>query len=491
MKEMKLKRPLKKAGIPVVLICFLLHLSGFGQDTTGGNLYSLQRCVDLALKGNASVKAAEFTLRGDKAYLLGAIGNLIPNINAYASRSIDNGKSINPYTNSYVNQSQTADNYQLSGSIVLWNGSSIFNYLRENSLAYKAGKMDWQQAKDQASIIVILDYLTVLNLQDQLTSANSQAEVSGDQVVRLTDQNQEGAINPSDLFNEKGQLASNELLVITDQNSLQTAKINLCKDMNIPYDTAMRLEPVPASTLGPYAASVDDIFRYASQNLPMMKAAELHEESAQKGVKSARGQLYPTISVSGGLSTNYSSAATSAQLIGSTDQPTSSYVLNNSSKEIVYSPQPSYNTLLIPYNSQFTNNFNSYVSLNLQIPILRNLSGRVRVAQAKIAESQTYFNLTTTRNLLKEAIQQDYFNMTSAYESYKKLVDEVADYTESFREATVKFNLGAITSVDYITTQNFVNQAQLNLISTKYTYILYTKILDYYQGKLGISTTGP
>jgi outer membrane protein len=488
--KMIARMELVKKGICLAAVCCFLYRGSAGQDTAVHNSYTLQQCVDIAIQNNATVKSVEFTMRYEKTNLLGAIGNALPYVNGNASRSIDNGKSINPYTNSYVNQSQTADNYSLSGSIVLWNGFSIYNYIRQNNLAYKAGRMDWQQAKDQASITVILDYLAVLNQQEQLASAMAQTEVTHQQVARLTYQNNEGAISPSDLFNEKGQLASNQLLVINDMNALQTAKINLSKDMNIPLDTGITLEPIQVNTLEPYHASVDDIYKYASENLPMVKAAALHEESALKGINSARGQLYPTLSLGGGLSTNYSSAATVTQLLSTLDEPTTNYVIINNSKELVYSPISSYNNVQIPYGNQFSNNFNSYIGLNLQIPILRNLSGRVRLAQAKIAESQTYFNLNTTKTLLKEAIRQDFLNMTAAFASYKMLNEEVADYSESFREATVKFNSGSITSVDYITVQNFVNQAQLSLISTKYNYILYTEILDYYQGKLGISTSG-
>ena len=63
------------------------------------------------------------------------------------------------------------------------------------------------------------------------------------------------------------------------------------------------------------------------------------------------------------------------------------------------------------------------------------------------------------------------------------LNQQVKDYTESFRAATIKFEAGAITSVDYIIAKNNVDRANINLIASKYDYILKTKILDYYMGK--------
>jgi len=57
-------------------------------------------------------------------------------------------------------------------------------------------------------------------------------------------------------------------------------------------------------------------------------------------------------------------------------------------------------------------------------------------------------------------------------------------YNESFRVAEIKFNAGAINSVDYLVAKNNLDQANLNLIIAKYDYVLRSMVLDYYSGKL-------
>lgn len=475
----------------LILAPFLLFgLICNGQKTLSEGDYTLQQCVEMAIRNNPLVKQSEFTMLNDRVNLEGAIGNMLPSVNGFFSRSIFNGKSINPFTNAYINQGNTADNYQITGSIVLWNGFSIYNYIRQSSLAYQAGKMDWQQTRDQTAITVILDYLAVLNLQEQLDNALSQASVNKEQTDRLTTLNNQGAIAPSDLYNEKGQLNSSLIQVLNTRNALLTAKLTLSQEMNIPFDTAMQLEPLKISSMILYSDSVDRIYQYALKNLPFVRAAKLHEESAKEGLKSARGQLFPVISLNGGLATNYSSVASSQELISTSDELTSNYVMINNAKDPVYGPVSNYNSLMIPYQKQINNNFNSYIGLTLQIPIINRLQARGKVAQAKITEDQSEFQLKTAKIQLKQAIEQDYLNMTNAYSSYLNLEDQVKDYAESFREAGVKFNAGSINSVDYITVENLLNQARLNLIAAKYNYILDNRIMDYYQGRLGISTSG-
>jgi outer membrane protein len=85
---------------------------------------------------------------------------------------------------------------------------------------------------------------------------------------------------------------------------------------------------------------------------------------------------------------------------------------------------------------------------------------------------------------LQQQIEQAYVNMNSAYERYQTLKQQVNDYQESFRIAEVRFNAGAINSVDYLIVKRSVDNANINLIAARYDYILRTKILDFYQGRL-------
>jgi outer membrane protein len=88
-----------------------------------------------------------------------------------------------------------------------------------------------------------------------------------------------------------------------------------------------------------------------------------------------------------------------------------------------------------------------------------------------------------TRIRLKQAVEQAYFNMVAARERYDATTKQVNAFAESFRASEIKFNAGAINSVQYLTTKNFLDRANVNLIIARYDYVLRTKILDYYQAK--------
>jgi outer membrane protein len=347
--------------------------------------------------------------------------------------------------------------------------------------------MDWQQAKDNLTIRIILAYLQVLSNEDLLAQSNNQAAVSNKEIERLDILNKEGAIQPSNLSDLKGQFANDQLSIINTQNSLETAKIDLCQLMNIPYDKSMQLERISAEAyLTKYEQTPDSIYQVALQQFSLIRATDLRRQSAERAVKVARGQLYPTLSLNGNIGTAYSSTFLNSTNLGTSQNITSNsnYVLVNGVPSPVITKVPDYSFEKIPFGDQFNNNRASSIGLSLRVPIFNSLQTRNRVKLAKLDFKNNELIAQTSKTQLQQSIEQAYSNMTAASDRYKVLLDQVAAYAESFRAAEIRFNAGLGTSVDYLTAKNNLDRSNINVITEKYNYILRTKILDYYQGKL-------
>ncbi len=472
----------RQAAILVFIFLCGIHFC-YGQDSSG-QTYTLRQCIETAINNNADVKNADFAAQSNKVNLQLARGSALPFASGSISNGIAQGRSINSYTNTYINQQNTYANYSLSASINVWTGSTVTNNIRANDLNFKASEMDLQQAKDNLTINVILDYLQVLSNEELIDEAIKQTDVTGKQVERLNLQNNEGAIAPATLYDLKGQLAAEQLNVVNAKSALETSKVALVQLMNVPYQESLALQHIDVdSSLVIYDATTAQVYQQALQNLSLVKAADLRKQSAEKALKSAKGALFPTFSLNGGLGTNFSSAATTSQLLNTTDVQTNSYVLYNTEQLPLYVQQQNYSTDKIPYFSQWKNNLNSSFSIGIQVPILNGLYTQSRIRQAKITQQHNAFIAKLTRTQLQQNIEQAYINMKAAFNRYQTLIEQVEDFSLSFHAANIKFNEGVLTSVDYMVAKNNVDMAQINLISAKYDYVLRTKILDYYQGK--------
>ena len=446
---------------------------------------SLQQCIETAIKNNPDVKQSDFQSQIEHVNANQAKSNLLPFISAYGEHGIQQGRSIDPYTNGYINEQVNYATYGLNGSLLLFGGLGNLNSIQQTNLADEASKMELQEAKDNLTVNVIISYLQVLTAKDLLESATNQWETAKKQVDRLEELNIHGAIVPSQLYDLKGELGNDQLAMINTQNALDAAKVNLAQFMNLPYDKNLELQPLAAedySTI--YSAAPDNIYAAALQHLGVAKAADLRMASAEKGVATARSAYYPSLSLNGGVNTNYSNVAQQNIFQGTEDVPNGDYVVINNEQVPVISPQQNFVSEKIPYSDQVNNNVNSFISLGLQIPILNGLQTRHCVEIAKINKEQAIVTADATKIRLRQEVEQSYFNMTSAFNRYKTLVDQVAAYSESFRETEVRFNTGAVNSVDYLVSKTNMDRANLSLIVARYDYVLRTKILDYYQGIL-------
>lgn len=477
---------MKKKHITGILFTALLLTVTVRAQTTGktGGLLTLQQCVETAIENNLLVRQSEYQAQSDKVTYKQAKGSQLPFISGNVNHGINQGRSIDPFTNTYANQQINFANYSINTSITLWNGSSIQNSIKQNELAAKASEMDWQQTKDNITINVMLAYLQVLSAQEQLSVAKSQVEVTKTQVARLETLHASGAIAPALLYDLKGQLSGDQLTVINVKNTLETARINLAQLMNVPYNATVELENL-GTTSNPvlYDGTADNIYQTAEQQLAFIKAADYRKQSAQKRYLAAKAQLLPTLSFNGGFGTNYSSVATRQELLGSADVATSQYVNVSGSKLPVFAPQNNYQSQKITYGDQWTNNLNSSLSIGLQIPILNGLRARSNVSQAKIAEKRTDFEAKAVKTQLRQAVDQAYINMNAAFERYQALKNQVADFTVSFKAAEVRFTNGVNTSVEYMIAKNNVDRSNANFVAAKYDYLLRVKVLDFYQGK--------
>lgn len=434
----------------VIVVCDSVNVSA-QTDTISYQKLSLQQCLQIALQQNDIVQHQEITSGIAKTEWQGSKGYMIPTLNGDIAHGINTGRNIDPYTNTYANQTIRFGNYGLNSSITIFNAFAVQNNIKQNKLAYQASQFEVQNQKDAIALQVILAYLQVLTNEDLLNAAKQQADVSAKQVDRLNILNKDGAISPDELYDLKGEYAGNQLTLANATNDLETAKISLAALLNIPYNKNMDVEKLSLSDITENTVyNTDSIYQSALQNLAVIKAAELRNKSAIYGVKTNRSQSYPSLYINGGLFTNYSSNATTQQYLGTTDVQTNSYVLNGSDKLPLYVQQDNYNSRKIKYDDQISNNFNSSISFGISIPLLNNFRNKTQIKTAKLQQKDAEITLKTTKTKLQQNVELAAANVTSAQNRFDALTDQVNAYKESYRVAEIKFNTGVITSVDYL-----------------------------------------
>ena len=473
-----------KKGFWLNLSLMVLGLAALGQDSTKVVKLSLKEAVEIALKNNLEVQQAGLDAQTAKVNFNQAKANLLPNLIGDVSHGSNQGRSIDPFTNSYIDQSVNTASYNLQSGVILFNGFALLNNIKSNSLRYSAAQKELQQAKDNLMINVILTYLQILNGQDQLAQSINQATVTRQQVERLAIMDSMGAVAPGTFYDLKGRLAGDEVSAINAKNALETQKVTLAQLMNMPYNPNLEVERLTADQMPvSYEGTIESIYNLAVENLGLVKATILRRESAAYNVKAQRGQYFPRISFGAGINTRFSSVATTATKLNTVEVISNDYVNVGGTKYNVTGFSDNLRFDKIQYFDQIKNNYSTGLSIGVNIPLLNSFQQRNQVALAKIALKNAALVEESTRIQLKRLIEQAYVNMVTSKDRYQAATRQADAFRESFRTAEVRFNAGAITSADYLVAKNNLDAANVGLIVATYDYILRTKVLDFYQAK--------
>ena len=471
-----------------IILFFSIYMSFYYVGITQNkrkSTYTLNDCIELAIHNNLNLKSFELNSKTSKINYIQSRLEMLPVLNANYSLGVNNGRSIDPSSNDYINQELTFSNARLSLNATVFNGFRLMNSIKQNRFDMQAAEMEMEEVKQNLILEVTFQYLQILNLRDLIKLSESRMKTTKKQLERLKTHYDENAGNPVDYTDMQGQYTKDQMNLEEDKNNLKSSISEFAKLLDLDSSAEKSFEDI----LGPvgskkYPYKVDVIYNEALKNLATFKSRQLKIEAAEAGIKVAKSNYFPEVSVFGQLNTNYSSAAQVFTEIGMVIKETGDFV-NISNQELpVLRNETQLEGHEISYENQFKNNLNSIVGVAVNIPLLNGFRSKNSVSIQKIEKEEALIALEQTKLLFKQSIEQAYNNMESTFNKYHILLKQVKAYEESFRVNEIRFNSGVSNIVDYITSKNNMDSARLNLNSTKYEYLLRVKVLDYYRGIL-------
>ncbi len=486
----------------ILLLIFFYATNGLAQsvETTDTLVLSLQESIDRAIKNNVSVKQTELQVVGTQVALRQSRADLLPSLNASTGVSYNVGRSINQFTNEYVDQPVRQQNMGINTQLTLFNGLQRLNTIKQNKVNLEGSQFDLEASKDMVSLNVIQAYTQILFNLEFLENAQFISQTSGLQLQRTKSLVAAGSLPRADQLQAEAQQANDELTIVNAENDLELAYLNLKQLLQLPesqpIDIVIPELPEPSEfTLPESAASV---YEQTVEQWANLQSAELQVESARYGLSVARGGYYPTLSLSAGLFSQYSSIAPPQIPKAGTENitrtvPTGDFLIV---PEGFVPDQPDLTRVPVwtetdipseftdnTYLNQLDFNLRRFVSIDLNIPIFNNWRVRSNVANAQINLESNRLEVINQSNQLRQNIEQAYLDAKAAAKSYDANERRVAALQEAFRSTDTRYQVGAIDVVDFNQAKNDLSAAESDLIRARYNYIFNLKVLDFYQGK--------
>ncbi len=425
------------------------------------NQWSLDRCIEHAIKYNLEVKRQELMLQSANQDVLQSRTDLLPNLNGRIEHQLGSGRVLDRGTYEWKNTNVSQGDLGIQSDFTLFNGLQGYNNMKMSRSKTMMNRENLSAMEDDVTLQVMTGYLDLLRNRDLVDVAENKVAVTRHQVERMERLVEVGNESRGKLLEVNAQLSAAKLSLTQAINAREIAKLNLMHIMNQTDHSTFEIErpqlPDPSMVEIPH---LDSVHLYALDNLPQVKSAEFGIEAQEYNLAKQKGQRSPRLYARGLYYSNYSDG-----LINPKD------------------PDPFNPTLDYPITEQVSNNRYGQVSMGVQIPFFNRWQVQTSINKAKIElqDSEYQYNIVVLE--LQQTIQQYHTEAMAAKDSYSSANESVVNSDEAYRFAEERFRVGTGTALELQEARNQLFESTAQMISSKYVLIFYAKILDFYMGR--------
>ena len=423
---------------------FLFPLSASAQQS-----WTLEHCIDHALKHNISIRQRENVQRQQALQLSTARSQRLPDLNASASQNFSFGRGLTA-ENTYTNTNTSSTSFSLGTSIPLLTGNRLPKTVELNRLNLEASTQDLEHARNDISVQVAQQFVQVLYAQEISDVARSQVSLDSIQVARMEALLSVGRASEADVEQQRASLAQARLSATQADGNVRLALLTLTQLLELPSPDGFTIESTAAAASSSALPTPDAIYAEAVLVRPEIKAEHLRLSGTDASIAIARSSLYPTLSFSAGLGSNY--------------YKTSGFRAD-------------------AFGTQLKNNFSQYLGFNLSIPIFNRFQIRNNIRSAKIDRENQQLALDNAEKQLYKEIQTAYYNTVNAQEKLQSSLAACQSSEAAFKLVKAKYEVGKATPTEYAQARNNLLKAESDLVQARYEYLYQTALIQFYRGQ--------
>ena len=432
----------------------MLTMLAGGDALAQQSAWSLRQCCDYAIEHNISIKQQQNQCRQRELDLSTAKNSRLPDLNGSLSQNFSFGRGLTSQ-NTYTNTNTSSTSLQLGTSIPLFTGFEIPNQIKLNQLNLEAATADLEKAKNDIRMRVAQAYVQILYDMEMADVAHRQVAIDSAQVARLQAFVKNGKASGAELSQQKATMAHSRLTATQADNNLKLSILSLSQLLELPSPDGFSvvrpsLESVDNLMAQDHLTTPDQIYAEALGIKPEILSQQLKLKGTAHQIKIAQAGNYPTLSLSGGLGTNY--------------YKTSGFKGDG-------------------FGKQLENNFSQYIGLSMSIPIFNRFQTRNRIRSARIDQANQQLQLDNTKKALYKEIQQVYYNAQNAQSKTQSSAEAVQSSKDAFQLTQAKYENGKSTITEFNEAKNNYLKSESDLVQARYENLYQHALLEFYRGK--------
>jgi outer membrane protein len=460
--------------------------------------WDLRHCIEHALQFNISIKQADIQARIAALQAKQAKYNIYPSINGDGSTGVRFGRSIDPTTNTFSTSQFLYQNFSINAGFQLYNHGRLKNSELVANFNAQAALADVAKAANDVSFNVATYYLQVLAAKEQITISEVQIAQTHNQFDITRKRVNAGVLPELNLAEVEAQLATDSSNYYTAKGVYEQNLLNLRALLNLDVDVLFgietpKVEEIPLESFGDLQPAL--VYEMAMEYQPLIKANALRIKAAEKNMLVVKSQMYPTLTIGGNLSTNFSNSFKTISgvptFLGYSPITGSEPIISLSGVPYyvqtpiykVTQQSRSFSDLWSGWSNQLSNNFGQNVGISLSVPIFNNFSAKINYETSKLQLKAAQLQKDQSDLTLRQDIYTAYTNAVTALQKFnagKKLVESAQ---KAYDFALKRYEVGLLSSLDLITNQNNLLKAKITQLTNQYDYVFKMKLLEFYKGK--------
>ena len=451
---------MKRTGI---LIGWLVWAAGASAQS-----WSLDDCMKYAVEHATEVKREVVNARQRKQDYQHAVSGFLPTVTGGVQGQYAWGRNIDPETNTYNNVTTFNNYYQLYAELNVFDGFATINALKQAKLSRDYSATAMQKILDDRAIDVMQKYVDAAYAEASIQIASEKLNESKRMLVKMKRLYELGEKGRPDVVQMESQVAEDEYNLTHQENVAKQSLLALKSTMNFPVDEELKIqikeeqkiqingelnlklnaenEAIPESGI-----NYETVYQGFLNISPDLKSAEYEVERARYDYKIAKGRLLPSLSLGGGISTNY---------------------YKNLSQKGQYDG----------FASQFRNNQGEYLALTLSIPIY-NSDRWHSVKKARNDWQLAQVNLEETRRKLHDQIAQAVMDAEGYAKELHQMQKKVASDSLAYHMSSRKFEEGMLSTFDLHTAAQTLLESRIKELQMQLLLIIKQRLVAYYQGE--------
>jgi outer membrane protein len=320
-------------------------------------------------------------------------------------------------------------------SLPIYSGGRIRYGIESSRYLAEASKLDADNQKEEVIQNTIEAYINLYKAKAAVDLVKDNLAQAQQRVKDFSNLEKNGLLARNELLKAELQASNTELTLLDVQNNWQLANVNMNLLLGLPDQT----ELVPDSSLSDQKQEIrplDEYVQWAIVNRKDMASLDLRKKAAETGVKAVKGEMYPSLALTGG------------------------YIAAD-----------------VPKVFSVTNAVNVGVGVSYDIGSLWKTKAKVQQAEARAKQ------LVATEAMMNDQVRlqvnKSYLDLLSSRKKIEVYAKAVEQAEENYRITKNKYDNSLATTTDLLDADVAQLQAKLNYVFARADEVVaYNRLLQ-------------